>query len=325
MKVAFVSSGNSLKTISPIIKAQGESLKNAGVQIEYLPIVGKGAWGYLRNVPAVRRRLCNGGFDVIHAHYSLCGIVASLANFAVSKKKKRPITMSLMGSDVKGGGVWLSIIKYFVKHVWDVTIVKSEDMKNSLGIDSVCVIPNGVDTELFLPLDKRECRDKLGWKQNTEHILFGADPAREVKNFPLAQSAFSKLALGNVELKTLGQVRHEEIPVFLNACDVLLLTSKWEGSPNIIKEAMACNTPIVCTDVGDVRWLLEGVDGCHVSSHDVDDIAGKIKLALEYGKRTNARERLVELQLDAESVAKRIVGLYKSLVTTENTESTEIL
>jgi len=321
MRIIFISSGN--KGISPIIKAQGESLRNSGVQVEYLPIVGKGIWGYLMNVPAVRRRLLRGGFDLVHAHYSLCGIVAALACFSVPKREKRPIVMSLMGSDVKGGGFWLSIIRWFVKHVWAVTIVKSDDMRSSLGIDSVHVIPNGVDTELFKPLDQEECRDKLGWGQDRKHVLFGADPAREVKNFPLAQSVFKQLSLENVELKTLGRVPHGEIPLYLNACDALLLTSKWEGSPNIIKEAMACNIPIVCTDVGDVKWLFEGVDGCYLASHDVDDIAGKIKLAFDFGDRTNARERLVGLQLDAESVAGKIVDVYDTLLTTESTEDTE--
>lgn len=311
MRILFVSSGN--KGISPIIKAQGESLRNSGVQVEYLPIVGKGIWGYLMNVPAVRIRLLRGGIDLVHAHYSLCGIVAALACFSVPKRAKRPIVMSLMGSDVKGGGFWLSIIRWFVKHVWAVTIVKSADMRSSLGIDSVHVIPNGVASELFKPLDQRECRDKLGWEPDMKHVLFGADPAREVKNFPLAQSVFKQLSLENVELQTLGRVPHGEIPLYLNACDVLLLTSKWEGSPNIIKEAMACNIPIVCTDVGDVKWLFEGVDGCYLASHDVDDIAGKIKLALDFGDRTNARERLGELELDAESVAKRIIDIYDSL------------
>ncbi len=321
MKVLFISSGN--KGISPIIRAQGESLRKAGIQIEYLPIVGKGIWGYLSNVPAVRKRFSKGGFDLVHAHYSLCGFVAALANLSTPKKKKKPIVMSLMGSDVKDGDFWLSIIRHFVKHVWDVTIVKSDDMKNSLGIDSVYVIPNGVDIELCRPLDQENCRREIGWDLGKKYVLFGADPAREVKNFPLTQSAFSQLALENVELKTLGQVPHDEIPLYLNACDVLLLTSKWEGSPNIIKEAMACNIPIVCTDVGDVRWLLEGVDGCYLTSHDVDDIAGKIMLALDFGERTNARERLVKLQLDAESVVEKIVNLYKSVITTESVLSDE--
>lgn len=321
MKILFISSGN--RGISPIVKAQGESLKKRTIQIEYMPVVGKGVWGYLRNVPAVRERLLKSDIDLVHVHYSLCGIVATLANLTVYKKNKRQLVVSLMGSDVKGGGFWLSIIRYFVKCVWDVTIVKSEDMKDSLGLNCVHVIPNGVDTDLFKPLDQGKCQEKLSWKSDKKHILFGADPTREVKNFPLAQSAFLKLALDNCELKTLGQVPHDEIPLYLNACDVLLLTSIWEGSPNIIKEAMACNIPIVCTDVGDVRWLLEDVNGCYVSSHDENDIAKKIKLALEYGKRTNARERLVELQLDAGSVAEKIVDLYKTLVNTASLESGE--
>lgn len=309
MKILFISSGNN--GISPIIRAQGESLSKAGIQIDYFPIVGKGFFGYLKNLPSLRMNIIKVQPDVIHAHYSLCGIVAALAKIFVSKKQKKPLVVSLMGSDVKSADIWLSIIRFFVKYAWDKCIVKSDDMKRCLGIDSAYVIPNGVDADIFKPLDQKQCRARLGWDQSKKYVLFGADPSREVKNFPLAKKAFTQLATDDVQLCTLSKVPHSEIPCYLNACDVLLLTSKWEGSPNIIKESMACNTPIVCTDVGDVKWLFDGVNGCYVSMHDPDDIAAKLKLALVCSKKTTGRMRLMELGLDAKSVAKRIVNVYR--------------
>lgn len=100
----------------------------------------------------------------------------------------------------------------------------------------------------------------------------------------------------------------------MNAADVLLLTSRYEGSPNVIKEAMACNCPIVATDVGDIRWIIGDTEGCYLTSFDPGDVASKLQLALKFGRRTRGRERLIELGLDSVSVAKRIVQLYQDVI-----------
>lgn len=311
MKVLFISSGN--KGISPIIKAQGESLRKAGLQIEYAPIVGKGFLGYLKNIPKMRRMIKEVKPDIIHAHYSLCGFVAALANISLSKKNRKPLVTSLMGGIAKGG-IWLTSIKLFNRCFWDVTITKSEEMKRCLSIESALVIPNGVDTDVFIELAQDRCRAKLGWALNNKYILFGANPAREDKQFPLAKVAFSFLTTCNLHLKTLGEVPHLDIPIYLNASDTLLLTSRSEGSPNIIKEAMACNIPIVCPDVGDVKWLLDGIDGAYICSHQPEDIAQNLELSLEFVERTKARQRLVDLGLDAAKVAERIIQIYEKLL-----------
>jgi glycosyltransferase involved in cell wall biosynthesis len=87
-----------------------------------------------------------------------------------------------------------------------------------------------------------------------------------------------------------------------------------EGSPNVIKEAMACNCPIVATDVGDIRWVLGETEGCYISSFDTKEFADKIRLALKYSEtvgRTNGMKRIQELGLDSETIAKRIIDIYK--------------
>jgi glycosyltransferase involved in cell wall biosynthesis len=150
-----------------------------------------------------------------------------------------------MGSDVKSSGLWRMIIRFFAKYIWGSTVVKSTDMMISMKLTSkdVHVIPNGVDLDLFVPMDRNECRAKIGWGNASKIVLFAADPSRMEKNFDLAHNSMLHLGYDDVELKVVFGVEQKEMPQFYNAADVLLLTSKWEGSPNVIKEAMACTLP----------------------------------------------------------------------------------
>ena len=97
----------------------------------------------------------------------------------------------------------------------------------------------------------------------------------------------------------------------MNAADLLLLTSLWEGSPNIVKEAMACNCPIVTTDVGDVRTVFGNIEGCFISNFDSDDVANKIERAILFGLRTEGRKKIIDNELDSGSIAKKIIDLYQ--------------
>ncbi len=308
MRILFVCSGNSkIFIISPFIKSQAESLTKLGHTIDYYPVKGKGLWGYLSNITKLSKFIKKGDYDIVHSHYSFCGIVSALAT-------KKPVVCSLMGSDVKESGLWRFIIKYFIMHKWGKTIVKSVDMKTELGIDTVEVIPNGVDLELFKPLDKNDCRKELGWDIGKKIILFAADPKRPEKNFSLAKKATETLNIQDVELKVVYPVPHKDIPIYLNATDLLLSTSLWEGSPNIVKEAMACNCPIVSTNVGDVKWLLDGVEGCFITTNDPKDVADKIKKALNFRGKTKGREKLISLGLDSEHIAKMIIQVYEEVI-----------
>lgn len=313
MKVLFIMSGNS-GAASPIIFAQSTSLSQHGLRVDHFLIRGKGAIGYIKSIPPLLKHMKYNDYSLMHAHYAFCGFVAFLSKLFLPKSKKLPVVCSLMGSDVKGGQPWQALIRFLAVYGWDATIVKSGDMKQCLGVGSSRVLPNGVDLNMFVYNPSQESKLKLGWKMENKHILFGADSHKPVKNYPLAREAYTMLNADNCELHTLGSIPHADIPLYLNACDVLLLSSKWEGSPNIVKEAMACGTPIVCTDVGDVRWLLEGVEGCYICSSDPVDIAKKLDLALKHNVKTNGRDRLIELGLDADSVASRIVSMYEEVL-----------
>lgn len=318
MKVLFVSSGNAKDGISPIVKCQGASLICQDVQLEFFTIKGKGLQSYFRYIFVLRKYLKTNKFDIIHAHYSLSAYVASLAG-------AKPLIVSLMGSDVKSNKTIKFLIHFFnFLFKWKQVIVKSEDLKKGLRIKEAEVIPNGVDLDLFKPSEKCFSQDKLGWDSAKKHILFAANPNRPEKNFKLASEALALINNPHVEMHILENVIHNQIPIWMNASDVVLLTSLWEGSPNVIKEAMACNRPIVATNVGDISWLFGNEPGHFISSFKPDELSDKIKLALDYSgynKNTKGRDRIISFGLDSENVAKVIVGIYKKCV--DNNEDSQ--
>lgn len=307
MKVLFISSGNFKSGISPITYNQGESLKGQGVIIEYYTLKGKGLKGYLSNVMPLRKKLKGKTYNVVHAHYSLSAFVATLAG-------AKPLVVSLMGSDVKAMSFFKIWIKFFVKLVWSATIVKSQDMNESLGLQKVNVIPNGVNFNRFKPLDKKDCQEQLGWNNTKINVLFAANPERLEKNYKLAKEAISIIDDTNIVVHFLKDVPNTDMPLYYNAADVVLLTSLSEGSPNVIKEAMACNRPIVATNVGDVKEVLGKTEGCYLTSFDAKELADTIKKNIVYNKRTKGRERIKALGLDSETIANRIIAIYIKII-----------
>lgn len=314
MKVLFVSSGNKGK-FNPIIYAQQKSLESAYGQfliIDNYLIEGKGVLGYLKNVKSLKNVLKNNSYDIIHSHFSFSGIVVSIAG-------RKPVIASLMGSDVNKNKLYRLIAGIFVRFFWSHTIVKSNDMAKHFPEKKVTVIPNGVDISKFKPINRQKACEALGWDISKIHILFAANPIRKEKNFELTEAAVNIVSKkhNNLMLHVLDNVPNEDIPKYMNASDIVVLSSKWEGSPNVIKEAMACNRPIVCTDVGDVSWLFGNEEGHFLSSHNVKDFSKKLEECIRFSKRnkaTNGRSRIIELKLDSDSVAKRIKALYDNIV-----------
>ena len=305
MKVLFVCSGNkSQGKPSVLVKNQGDSLIEIGVQIRYTLIAQKGIFGYLKAVVPIYKSIKKEQVQIVHAHYSLTAFAASLAVLLIFRNRPK-LVVSLMGSDSQIKGWKRKLTNYFSEKLWFSTIVKSPKMAIDLGLKKFIVIPNGVQIEKFI--NNESIIDNK--------VLFAADPSRESKNFELAKKAIkiAKKNITTINLEVIYNVEHTEIIKEIKSSACILSTSIWEGSPNIIKESLACNRPIVATNVGDVAWLLENVEGCFVTNFDAELIAQSILKALTYNhekKYTKGLDKVKELQIDSQSIAKRILKIY---------------
>jgi glycosyltransferase involved in cell wall biosynthesis len=264
-------------------------------------VSGRSPLAYLRFYPRVLRSALD-GYDLVHANYGLTA-PAALA------QPIRPVVLSLWGSDLFGSMGELS--RWCARRA-DAVIVMSEDMARELRPIDSHVIPHGVDLDRFRPLPGRIARERIGWDHARKHVLFPYAEGRPVKDYPRAASvveAARDRLDADVALQTLSGVAHDLMPLYLNAADALLLTSKHEGSPNTVKEALACNRPVVATDVGDVANLLEGVENAKVGRSDEELVSGLVTV-LRRGAPSDGRVHVQSLGL--ERMGERIVDVYES-------------
>ena len=161
-------------------------------------------------------------------------------------------------------------------------------------------------------MDRAVARGKLGWSQETRHVLFPAARDRPEKRFGLARAAVAEARASGVpiELHELDGVGRDDVPLWLNGSDAVLLTSTHEGSPNVVKEALACDVPVVSVDVGDVSERVAGVDGCHIAAATPGDLASKLLLALS-SQRPEARRAVEEIALPR--IAERLQAIYETV------------
>lgn len=285
-----------------ILQENGVDCTTLTIPGTHSPVESRSVVDYLRFYPSVLEHSF-GPYDLIHANYGLT------APFALAQPRL-PVVLSLWGSDLFGKYGWLS--KLCARRA-DAVVVMGEAMAEELDSPSH-VIPHGIDLEKFRPQPRDEARRQVGWDRSARHVLFPYSARREVKNYPRAERVVDAARTridGPVELHTVSGVPHDEMPPFLNAADVLLLTSKREGSPNTVKEALACNVPVVSTDVGDVRERLSGVEPSHVCQTNAELVDGLVDV-LDEPRRSNGRERVRDLRL--ERTAEKLRTVYESVL-----------
>lgn len=309
------------------VEQQVKGLIDAGVKVELVVVdrEGKGRSAYFGLAQMVSETATVLQCDLVHVMYG--GVMAKAA---ASVAYRSPVIVSLCGDDILGTvGKWpLAPLRSWLNKAASINackradgvVVKSKNLARAItpyvNPAKVHVIPNGIDMERFRPLDRADCARRLGWSPDAFHVVFplNGDPA--VKRLHLADQSIqlARNAGLALEFHPMQGIPHEDVPWWLNAGDVLLLTSQHEGSPNIVKEALACETPIVSVDVGDVAERIAGLAGCHLVTDDPTLIALKLQAVAGNRRRAQSRARVMDLSLP--KVAERLKFLYEAVLKT---------
>jgi teichuronic acid biosynthesis glycosyltransferase TuaC len=314
LKVLFVSSGN-LKNfdVAPFIKVQGESLRELNIEVDYFKVSGKGLRGYLSNVRVLRQHIKENKYDLVHAHFTLSAWVVVLG------RPNIPVVLSLMGTDAYGRVETLKqrtpninsftiltlLIQPFVKSI----ISKSPNIEKYVWLKRKShLLPNGVDLQKFYPTEQK-FREELGLANDKKYVLFLGNKKDPRKNFALLESTKDILNKAGIEIIAPYPIPHETVVKYLNSVDAVVMCSLEEGSPNVVKEAMACNCKGVFTDVGDVRYLVEGTAGYRISDFSTYDLANKI-IEVTKSNDCEGRKKIEELGLELNQIAEKLKKIY---------------
>lgn len=302
-------------------KRQIESLRSIGVEAESYVFNDRRSFkGLLAGGLALRRKARAFRADLVHVHYGAAHALTAVLCLST------PVVISYCGSDLLGNydgtgrKTWSGFLSGILSQLGAVgcrrCIAKSEELKQALWRSSMrakCdVIPNGVDCQTFHPMPQAEARAALGWHHDDPVVLFMDRFGAWVKDPALAHAAYAaaKKRVRSLRMYIIENEPPEKVPLFYNAADVLLLTSRHEGSNNTVKEALACNLPVVATRCGDIPERLQGIRNCYVCSRDPRDLGTRLSQVAERRERSNGRAHVQELSIDR--VARRILRCYEA-------------
>jgi glycosyltransferase involved in cell wall biosynthesis len=310
MRVLVVASFNKSR-FAPFIVEQVEALKKQGCTIDFFGLQGKGLLGYLKNLPLLKQKINEFCPDVIHAHYGLSGLFANL-------QRRVPIVTTYHGSDINEKKV-LRFSKVAMRlSAWNV-FVSRKILEIASPKKKYKLLPCGIDLSDLQLTKKGEARRKMNLQANGKYILFAGAFDVEVKNAPLAKDAVALLQDDQTKLLELKGYTREEVTLLMCAADAFLLTSFMEGSPQVIKEALACGCPVVSVDVGDVKERVAGIEGCYVANtRESEELADLLQKAMSFEGKTKGHDRIVADGLDNMQVAKQLVEIYERVLRSEN-------
>ena len=303
MKVLVVASYNKGR-FAPFILEQAEALKHNGCEIAFFGLQGKGIKGYLKNLSSLKKEVKEFKPDVIHAHYGLSGLFANM-------QRRIPVVTTYHGSDINDKSVLRFSRMAICLSAWNV-FVSTKTLEIAKPKKKHSLIPCGIDLSDLQLTEKSAARQKMNLSAEKKYVLFAGAFDNKVKNAPLAKEAVSLLCDDNVELLELKGYSRDEVTLLMCAADAFLMTSFTEGSPQVVKEALACGCPIVSVDVGDVKERTRGVEGCYVAmTREPQELAKLLRKAMTYERKTKGRERILADGLDNCQVAAKLTDIYQ--------------
>ena len=303
-KVLIVaSSRNKVGKFSPFVEEQVVSLKKLGWVIDYFPIT-KGLISNLTSIFKLKKYIHSNHYQLLHAHFVWSGLVAVM-------QRKYPVIVTYHGCDLNVPKLRF-VANKIVKPLSKYSIVVNKNMLQFIKGNAKSCVPCGVDMQLFIPYTKKIAKEELGLDLQKSYVLFSSSFDRIEKNYELAMKvkSLSKYNFEFIEFR--GFSRRESVLLY-SAVDCLLITSIREGSPQVVKEAMACNCPIVSTNVGDVKEVIGDTRNCYITNFDPQYIALCLDKVLETSERANGRQRILNLKLDISDIAKRLDEIYKRI------------
>lgn len=295
------------------VKEQVESLCNEGVECDVFFSNGKeegGMKAHRASIKKVRKLLRENHYDVIHCHHSISGLVLLLAGGTFGHK----CVVSYQNDPTREFG-WMRLFRLLYATFDRIIIKNTTELLNK---KKVVYLPNGTNADFFKPMDKDACKEKLGWDKNLHYILYMDSNKgtrtqkrhdRYVETLKIVQKTIPTVV--SIEL---SNTPREEIPTYMNACDLHLMTSDFEGSPNSVKECLCCNTPVVCTPVGNVPDMMGDIPGCYVTEgFSAEELAACVVKVLTSEEPFNGRELFLAKGYGIETVAKKLKRLYEGL------------
>lgn len=325
---------------APFVTEQAEAIRALGHEIEYYLVKGS----YVKQYFALRKKIKEYQPDIIHAHYGITAIVAELQRMV-------PVVTTFHNGETHHWYVNLmsSLFSKLAMHV--IYVAPHIRQKLYFKVKNYSIIPCGISLDECFLKEKTEARKELGWEQDKKYILFGGAFHDLRKNYPLLREAVERLEsstldashldssnlewkkieegemLGDIACMEMWKRTRRECMLMMNAADVFALPTKNEGSPQALKEAMACNCPIVATDVADIKYMLGDLPGHYVLANkkgtpadwvgdesSAEELAGLLRNALAFKGCTNGRERIQEIGYTNEAVAQKIVDIYERIL-----------
>lgn len=316
------------QNLLPFVLEQGESLRQLGLDIEYMSVRGN----YFLAVRDLKRKIRECKPDIVHAHFGLSAITAELQSLV-------PVVTTFHNGETLNWHVNLMTslfslrakhVVYVAQHIHDLVYFKAKNHS---------IIPCGVNMDDCHIIDQIAARQQLGFEDGVKYILFGGGFDNLRKNYAILRDAVERIEqapwvpveggerCGNIVCLEMKGLSRAECVLRMNASDLFALPSHSEGSPQALKEAMACNCPILATDIADVRTLLGDLQGHYIlrnprKTHErwdadeksLQEMAELLQKALQFTGRTNGRDRIFEMGLSNEQVAKRLMDIYGTLL-----------
>jgi teichuronic acid biosynthesis glycosyltransferase TuaC len=319
MRILFVAPGLHQGSHMPFVRREADALRAAGHEVQIFGFDNSSYRTFLDQAMLLRRTASALKPGIVHAQFGkFNALLAALSG--------RPFVITFRGTDINHNtkyswlrsALGLAASQLAALFARGIVCVSGEIQAKvwACRMRPSIVVPTGVDLQLFRPMDRAAARERLGYGPGERVVLFNAGRNPAVKDPELAAAAVceAKNRVGDIRFVVLdGTAQPGDIPLYMNAADALLVTSRTEGSPTVVQEAMACDLPVVSVDVGDVRERLEGVAACKVvHSRDPAELGSALAAVLAAGKRSDGRAHARSLGIDA--IAARLLGFYRQVL-----------